>query len=157
VSWITKNPKDLLYIDYLIHPVPIAAVIVTGLNDHYFKYKFPGWITGKLSDICGVFYFPLFLIAGFSLLVNLIKYSKIKQGITRPFYINSVSFFVCAFLTGILMGFIKLSNFGNAFVNNYFSKLVFEIQITKDPSDMLALIMLPLTYQYLRKFLKASI
>ena len=45
----------------LIHPVAIAAVAVLLLNDHVLKAAFPGFVTGKLSDVAGLVFFPLLL------------------------------------------------------------------------------------------------
>ncbi|MBO6516886.1 MAG: hypothetical protein JJ975_10085 [Bacteroidia bacterium] len=37
------------------------GLLVLLLNDHYLKLNFPGPITGKLSDVVGLFVFPIFL------------------------------------------------------------------------------------------------
>ena|SRR5947208_3122278 len=47
----------------LLHPVPLAGVCLLLLNDHYLKRAAPGWATGKLSDVAGMLFFPLFLQA----------------------------------------------------------------------------------------------
>src|SRR5690242_20127817 len=49
----------------LLHPLPLAAVAVLAINDHLLKGAgvLPGWLTGKLSDIAGLFFFPLLLTA----------------------------------------------------------------------------------------------
>jgi hypothetical protein len=44
----------------------LLALIVLLLNDVVLKYSYPGWITGKLSDVAG-----LFLVGGLALLVSL--------------------------------------------------------------------------------------
>jgi hypothetical protein len=43
--------------------VPLAAIALLVLNDHVFKARWPGWITGKLSDVAGLVFFPLLLHA----------------------------------------------------------------------------------------------
>jgi hypothetical protein len=45
----------------LVHPLAIAAVIVLIVNDHVLKAAFPGFVTGKLSDVAGLVFFPLLL------------------------------------------------------------------------------------------------
>ena len=60
---LTKN------FSYLYHPYVLTALILTALNDHYFKYKFNNFLTGKISDFAGLFFFPLLLCA----LVDFIK------------------------------------------------------------------------------------
>ena len=34
-------------------------MVLLGLNDHLFKYQWPGAVTGKLSDFAGMIFFPL--------------------------------------------------------------------------------------------------
>lgn len=49
----------------LVHPVPLAAVALLALNDHLLKGSrlLPGAVTGKLSDLAGLFFFPLLCAA----------------------------------------------------------------------------------------------
>ena len=50
--------------DGLAHPIPLLAVAALLLNDHVLKGgPAPGWLTGKLSDLAGMVFFPLFLQA----------------------------------------------------------------------------------------------
>jgi hypothetical protein len=46
----------------LISPVFFIGLVILFLNDHYLKYQFPSWFTGKLSDFLGLFLFGLFWI-----------------------------------------------------------------------------------------------
>jgi hypothetical protein len=50
---------------WLLHPLPLAAILVTAANDHLLKGSglLPGWLTGKLSDFAGLFFFPLLVAA----------------------------------------------------------------------------------------------
>jgi hypothetical protein len=43
----------------MLHPVALAALTVLVLNDHVWKARYPGWVTGKLSDVAGLIVFPL--------------------------------------------------------------------------------------------------
>lgn len=45
-------------------PLCIALLVV---NDHTLKASFPGMITGKLSDLCGLAFFPMLLAAALEL------------------------------------------------------------------------------------------
>ena len=45
----------------LAHPVAIAAVALLALNDHVLKAACPGFVTGKLSDVAGMIFFPVLL------------------------------------------------------------------------------------------------
>lgn len=52
----------------LLHPGALLAVAVLVINDHFAKAHWPGLVTGKLSDVAGLLFFPLFLQAGVELL-----------------------------------------------------------------------------------------
>lgn len=45
----------------LLHFVPLAAIALLIANDHLLKPRYPGVLTGKLSDLAGLAFFPLFL------------------------------------------------------------------------------------------------
>lgn len=47
----------------LLHPGPLVAIAVLIWNDQIGKAHYPGLLTGKLSDVAGLFFFPLFLQA----------------------------------------------------------------------------------------------
>lgn len=47
----------------LLHPVPLCALATLIVNDQILKQRYPGWVTGKLSDVAGMVFFPLFLLA----------------------------------------------------------------------------------------------
>jgi hypothetical protein len=49
--------------DALLQPVPLGAIALLLANDHVFKAIAPGLVTGKLSDIAGLVFFPLLLVA----------------------------------------------------------------------------------------------
>lgn len=45
----------------LLHPAFIVSLFILLLNDFYWKYAFPNWFTGKLSDFAGMIVLPVFL------------------------------------------------------------------------------------------------
>lgn len=47
----------------MLHPVALSAVALLALNDHYLKAAYGNWLTGKLSDLSGLIFFPLFLLS----------------------------------------------------------------------------------------------
>src|SRR5687768_479091 len=49
--------------DALLQPLALGAIAVLLLNDHVFKAVAPGSVTGKLSDVAGLIFFPLLLVA----------------------------------------------------------------------------------------------
>jgi hypothetical protein len=48
--------------------VILAAIAVFIFNDHVLKPAYPGWLTGKLSDVAGLIFFPV-LVASVAELV----------------------------------------------------------------------------------------
>jgi hypothetical protein len=42
-------------------PLAVVAVLVLFVNDHWLKQIHPGFVTGKLSDVAGMVFFPLLL------------------------------------------------------------------------------------------------
>ena len=48
--------------DGMLHPVILGAVALLLLNDHVLKQAMPGLLTGKLSDVAGLVFFPLLLV-----------------------------------------------------------------------------------------------
>lgn len=47
----------------LLHPVVLAGIACFVVNDHVLKPAHPGWLTGKLSDIAGLIFFPVLIAA----------------------------------------------------------------------------------------------
>ena len=47
----------------LLHPVVLAAIACFVVNDHVLKPANPGWLTGKLSDVAGLIFFPVLIAA----------------------------------------------------------------------------------------------
>ncbi|ADO69926.1 hypothetical protein [Stigmatella aurantiaca] len=43
--------------------LPVACMVLVALNDHWLKGSggVPGWLTGKLSDVAGLYFAPLLL------------------------------------------------------------------------------------------------
>lgn len=53
--------------DAILDPVALAALTLMVLNDHVLKAAYPGQITGKLSDVAGLAFFPLLLLGAWEL------------------------------------------------------------------------------------------
>jgi hypothetical protein len=49
----------------VIHPISLVAIALLVLNDHVFKSAFHNALTGKLSDIAGMVFFPALLTSAF--------------------------------------------------------------------------------------------
>lgn len=94
------------------------------VNDHYFKLAYPNWFTGKVSDFAGLFILPVFLsaVSGRSVALN-------------------------CFLSALVFTVWKsplvepLITAGNA--------MGLPFHRTIDFTDLIALVMLPLSYRYI--------
>jgi hypothetical protein len=57
--------------DGLLHPAALAAIALLVVDDHLLKTAQPGVITGKLSDVAALVFFPLVLVAAWETLRSL--------------------------------------------------------------------------------------
>ena len=115
----------------LIHPWSLFALFALACNDHWYKGLGPVWLTGKLSDFAGLFYFPflvILLIAQFPAL----RHSRLELPLGR-FVFWAVGIWFAATKT-IPIVHAATVHFAEAFVG--------EVQIVLDPSDAYATIVL---------------
>ena len=56
--------------DGLLHPVAIGAILALLLNDQVLKRAWPGVVTGKLSDVAGLVFAPLLVVAAAELVAS---------------------------------------------------------------------------------------
>lgn len=64
----------------LVAPLPLAVVAVLALNDHVLKARWPGVVTGKLSDVAGCFVLPLFLSAVLAVVTGWAPRARLTAG-----------------------------------------------------------------------------
>lgn len=112
---MSVNLKRLTTLPFLI------CLFLLLLNDFYLKAVFHNAFTGKLSDLCGLFIFPIFWSALFP---------NRKQAV----YILTALFFI-----------YWKSSYSDPFIH-LFSEYLFTVQRTVDLSDLFALIVLPLSW-----------
>lgn len=147
----TYHEPMKLKLDFFIHPIPLAAVTMMALNDHWLKYEYPSWWTGKLSDFAGVFYLPIFLLALRVFIRQLLgKEDPVGKSLTK------LNFWAAVLFTDLLLILVKLSAPFARFVETAFAESLFRIQIIQDPSDLIALSMNVLTYWYMKNRLTNS-
>ena len=53
--------------DLLIRPRAVVALVVLIVNDHVLKQRWPGLLSGKLSDLAGLVFLPLLIISVYEL------------------------------------------------------------------------------------------
>lgn len=104
----------------------LFCLLLLLINDFYLKGAFHNVLTGKLSDFCGLFIFPIFWSVFFPK--------------------RRLAIFL---LTGLLFMVWK-SEYSASFIA-FFSTYCFPIQRVVDPTDLIALLVLPLAWYSLNR------
>jgi len=121
----------------LCHPLPLAAVLALVVNDHVLKGSglLPAAVTGKLSDVAGLFFFPVLCASLVRALRGLAGRCD-GDGMVRA--LGSIA------ITGSVFAALKLSPSFNAVAGRLWG------HNTLDPTDLLALPSLGLAWLWLR-------
>jgi hypothetical protein len=148
-------------VDLLLHPMTLAALAVMVLNDGWLRGAHPGWLTGKVSDFAAVLAYPGLLTAlwglGTMALDGLVTRASVRanspqtpgRGVDyslRPMVVLGACLFTGSLLVGI--------NLWTPFRDGYLSALRLldlfgwfgPFHYTMDPSDLLALVLLPVVW-----------
>lgn len=123
---MTKSRPDLLS-----RPLFILALGLLLINDIYLKYEFSNFLTGKLSDIAGLFLFPYFL-------------SSLRIKWTKTIYLGTAFLFMF-WKTPFSQDLINWSQT----IGIGFNRVI-------DYTDLLALFILPLSFGYFQKQLSTE-
>ena len=116
----------------LVHPATLGSIALLLLNDHVLKGAAPSLLTGKLSDLAGVFFFPFLLAAVVSLVVE-------WWARPRPATLGLVAIGI----TGAWFTLLKLSPLANAWTCGLLSALWGgPVVLLLDATDLVALVML---------------
>ncbi len=115
----------------LLHPVYFAALLVLVVNDHALKGAglLPGWLTGKLSDLAGVFVAP-------PLLAWLLR-ARTRHAV-----------FVAHAVVGLGFAALELSPELSGAADVVYRIFGFSWRQVSDPTDLLALFVLPLALRH---------
>ena len=65
----------------LQHPLSLVSIALLLLNDHVLKVISPSWVTGKLSDFAGLFFFPFLVATVLSIFLTRLNLSTRKIGL----------------------------------------------------------------------------
>lgn len=141
--------RHYLGMAYFIHPLPLLAVAVLVINDRYLKAAYPSWWTGKLSDMAGLFFFPLFLCASVCLMMNL------RRGRRNIYWINRLGLIAAIAGTALVFTLVKVWPPATWIYIRSLEVLGFPSQVTYDPSDLWTLLVLPFTYLHGRRFIES--
>ena len=124
----------------------LSALVLTFLNDHFFKHQFHNFLTGKISDFTGLFYFPLFIYA----LVVFIKAPNLKHNV-----ISKSVLIAAILLTDVLFITFKYTQ-ARIWLTDLFGNYLFKIEIVPDYTDAVALVMNIATYIFASRYFKKS-
>jgi hypothetical protein len=115
----------------LAHPFGMLSLVVLLANDHILKPLAPSYLTGKLSDLAGLFFFPFLLAAAIGWLPGLRGLPTRLLGI------------LCFAVTLAWFSAVKTLPVANAATTTAIEFLTGQTSlIALDPSDLLALFML---------------
>lgn len=110
----------------ILNYIFISCLILLFLNDHFFKYDYSGWFTGKLSDILGIILFPMLLTYLFPILR---QYS--------------------VFVAGLLFTFWK-SPYSENMIQLYNTVSPVPLHRVVDYTDLMVLVLLPVPYMLIK-------
>lgn len=123
---------------WLIHPVSLVALGLLLLNDHLFKAAFGSWWTGKLSDVAGLIFFPA-LVAVVLAIVAPVRWPHPRLALAA------------VVLTGAGFAWVKATDAGAATASSLLSALVGPSVVLRDPTDLFALVALPVAWWVSRR------
>lgn len=118
---ILTKPDMSVNLKPLTSPPFLISLFLLLLNDFYLKAAFHNAFTGKLSDFCGLFIFPIF-------------WSVLFPARKQTVYILTALFFI-----------YWKSRYSDPFIQ-LFNEYIFTIQRTVDLTDLFALMVLPLSW-----------
>jgi len=156
---IEQVGESAMPVEEFAHPWPLLAMALLGFNDHLLKGSgwVPGWLTGKVSDFAGLFFFPLFVTAAVDTLLYLAF--RITRGRTPSYSLKMWKVYAAVAFTAILFVPLKLSDtWGTLYIRAMHALDVFDwfggFQVTKDPTDIVAVAMFPLVLWLGRRFVR---
>lgn len=141
--------RPALPLGELVQPWPVLAVAVLVVNDHVLKGAglLPAWLSGKLSDFAGVFFFPLLCTA----LVDTVL--ALARAPFDPTLRMGKAIAACA-VTGIGFAATELSPRLAAAYAAAVGWLGVQSRSTPDPTDLAALVVLPLALAVARRHVR---
>ncbi len=141
ISGRDRPGRGTLPLGEFVHPVPLLALLTLAVNDHVFKgrHVLPASITGKLSDLTGIFFFPLLLTA----LADTLAYLVARvTGARFDFSLRRWKLALAIAATVAVFAPLKLSAGYAHFYVHTLGRLGLPSASTRDPSDLIALCML---------------
>ncbi|WP_206789171.1 hypothetical protein [Amycolatopsis sp. MtRt-6] len=111
-----------VFLRWTAHPLTVGATVVLLLNDHVLKQAWPGFVTGKLSDVAGLVAAPPVL----GLLLGLFRTARVAAA-------------AAVLATGAGFAVVKLTAAGAGVASAAWSVVNGPSVILADPTDLIAL------------------
>jgi photosystem II stability/assembly factor-like uncharacterized protein len=122
----------------LVDPPTLGAIGLLLLNDHILKAAFPSWLTGKVSDLAGLYFFPFLVLAALGLL---------ELPLPARSRSPSRTWGVAMALSGLWFVALKATPASNALAVAVLDAVLGgSHHVVVDPTDLIALAMLPLAW-----------
>ena len=134
--------KTALPLGEFLHPVPLVALVVLAVNDHYLKHAgiLPRWLTGKLSDFGGLLFFPLLLTA----LADTLAYFVARlTGAKWDYSLRRWKIVAACVATAAVFTPLELSAAYGRFYTETLGRIGFPSETDADLTVLLALVMIP--------------
>ncbi len=128
-----RDPGELgVALRCLAHPLSLAALALLALNDHMWKGAGPALLTGKLSDVAGLFYFPFLVAAACALVTGRLPGRRVSLPAGRiAFAVVAVWFAAAKTVPAAHEATVWLA-----------AHLVGPVDVVRDPTDVAALLAL---------------
>lgn len=144
-TWLAGSDapgRRALPLGEFLHPVPLVALVVLAVNDHYLKgrHLLPMWVTGKLSDFGGLLFFPLLLTALGDTVLCLV--SRVT-GWKVDYSLRRWKVVAACVATAAVFTPLELSGAYGRFYTETLGKIGFPSATYADLTDLLALVMIP--------------
>ncbi|MBI2893864.1 MAG: hypothetical protein HYY06_09950 [Deltaproteobacteria bacterium] len=119
------------------------------MNDHVLKTSglVPSWVTGKLSDFAGLFFFPLLCTAIADTAAWPLR-ARVDPTLRLSKAIAALAF------TGLLFASLELSTTAVHLYESVLARLGIPSVSVRDPWDLVALAVLPLSYLHARRHVR---
>ncbi|MBI5932272.1 MAG: hypothetical protein HY867_01085 [Chloroflexi bacterium] len=133
----SRNPVFENSLACLQHPLTLLSIAVLLLNDHILKVIAPSWLTGKISDFAGLFFFPFIVAAGLSL--ALAKFNLSRERIGQ----------IAFGLVAVWFVLLKTSPLVNSLTAQLASLFISApTRLILDPTDLVALVVMWLAWVF---------
>jgi len=147
-------------VDLLLHPMTLAGLALMILNDGWLRSAHPGWLTGKISDFAAVLAYPGLLAALWGLGAMALDrvVHRITPGRGVDYSLRPPVLLGACVLTGVVLAGINLwTDFRDGYLGFLGCLDVFgwfgPFHYTMDPSDLLALVLVPVVWLVGRRLL----